>query len=169
MRSFRFVTVTWQFPLLIASATSASEKFRLDFAARLRLALLFLCPPSSPFSQHILSLLIFRILFSHFLYSAILSLYLTRRNLPSFYSLSLIYAVRNLPPITAQLRSFFPHKLRSLLRSKYPSGFLPKFAAQLFVACLIHIVYFHWYLCPLPFPMLHNRFRLHRGKLPTKF
>ena len=47
-------------------------------------------------------------------------------------SVSLVYAVRTLPLITARLSLFFLHRLGSLFWSKY--------ATQLFVVCLTHIL-----------------------------
>ena len=54
-----------------------------------------------------------------------------RRNLLSFYFVSLSYAVMSLPPITAHLR-LFSYRLGSLFRSKH---------LQLFVATLATLTY----------------------------
>ena len=126
------------------------REYRIQSTRRLRIvtwhSLLALPPPSSPIkysllaleqlSLHLLPSLLtlfhsityhFKFRTSHFYTSSSnLSTFTIpdRRNLLSFYFVSLSYAVMSLPPITAHLR-LFSYRLGSLFRSKTPSGFCP--------------------------------------------
>ena len=166
----RFKAVTWQFPSLIATATDLER----EFAARRWAALFVFCPPSSPFSQHILWFLyststIFSISFT----STSFILYSTQSGTLVLFQVLQSKLCCVVPPThTAHLR-LFSHRSGSLLWvQKTIWVFSPK-NMQPFIAGLTYIPFylFPWllyhcitYLSLLTRPC-HILFRLHRTTL----